>query len=132
MAKKETPPEKKLQKLCAEIADSVRRWNEIRERGCSDPSWPDGVNMNLVRNHIFYFRRQIRDLCAENALEMPEEAMWEPPPEVPDRLFLGDQESARCKRIASFYAAMASPGLMFPDRPLPVYDPCPPGQMSLF
>lgn len=32
------------------------RWNDIAVNGCSDPFWTDGVNMNLVRNHILYYR----------------------------------------------------------------------------
>lgn len=31
-------------------------WNDMAQNGCSDPSWPDGTNLNHVRNHIIYYR----------------------------------------------------------------------------
>ena len=37
-------------------------WEDIRVNGCHDPFWPDGTNMNLVRNHIIGFVRQLRDI----------------------------------------------------------------------
>lgn len=34
--------------------DSWRRWQEIHKNGCNDPFWSDGVNLNLIRNHMIY------------------------------------------------------------------------------
>ena len=44
------------------IKASLQRWNDIKENGCSDPFWPDGVNMNLIRNQIIYAIRKITEI----------------------------------------------------------------------
>ena len=38
-----------------EVDREFCRWNHLAGGGCQDPGWPDGVNMNLVRNHIIYW-----------------------------------------------------------------------------
>lgn len=56
----------------AETAESIRadalkeleRWNAIRKNGSNDPLWPDGVNLNLVRNHIIYANRHLKELSS--------------------------------------------------------------------
>lgn len=45
-----------------EIERERNWWNTLKEHGGSDPFWPDGVNMNLVRNHIIYYLRQLQEL----------------------------------------------------------------------
>ena len=35
-----------------QIGKDFARWDQIMREGCADPTWPDGVNLNLVRNHI--------------------------------------------------------------------------------
>lgn len=45
-----------------EIERERSHWNALNERGGNDPFWPDGVNMNLVRNHIIYYLRQLQEL----------------------------------------------------------------------
>ena len=45
----------------AELGREFDRWNEIARNGCSDPFWADGVNLNLVRNHILYHYRQLAE-----------------------------------------------------------------------
>ncbi len=37
-----------------------KHWDDLKN-GCSDPAWPDGVNLNLVRNHIIYWYRLLRE-----------------------------------------------------------------------
>ena len=54
--------EEQLCNLNRQIAEAVAHWKDIKENGCHDPFWPDGVNMNLVRNHIIYYLNQIADL----------------------------------------------------------------------
>ena len=47
------PPEKRtVEQIRADLAKDFARWDEINKNGCNDPFWSDGVNMNLVRNHI--------------------------------------------------------------------------------
>ncbi|MBQ9750792.1 MAG: hypothetical protein IJV87_09490, partial [Clostridia bacterium] len=67
--------------LVAKMEESYARWNQIKTEGSGDPFWEDGVNMNLVRNHIISYRRQILELVGEDNL--PDIFDREIPPEVP-------------------------------------------------
>ena len=74
-----TPDQKKLSKaLGAEIQGNRRRYEELKIHGGADPFWPDGVNMNLCRNHVLYLRKRIEielepaDYPEEYYLEIPE------------------------------------------------------------
>lgn len=61
------PPEKMtLQQIQAEIDCEFQRWNEIACSGCQDPGWPDGVNMNLIRNHIIYWYKLMDEKLEAN------------------------------------------------------------------
>lgn len=63
---------KKLDALVKELEESFFRWKHLKKHGGSDPTWEDGGNMNLVRNHIFYTKAQIKELCEDEGLELPE------------------------------------------------------------
>lgn len=43
------------------LQDSFQRWDTELYNGGSDPFHSDGDNMNLLRNHIIYFKQQIRE-----------------------------------------------------------------------
>lgn len=55
MAKYIPPEQMAAQQIQAELDREFQRWNDIACSGCQDPTWPDGFNMNLVRNHIIYW-----------------------------------------------------------------------------
>lgn len=38
--------------------ESWNQWQNLHKHGGSDPFWSDGVNMNLVRNHMLYAIRK--------------------------------------------------------------------------
>ena len=44
-----------------ELEKAYAQWESLYKQGGSDPFYPDGVNLNLVRNHILYFKRQIEE-----------------------------------------------------------------------
>lgn len=59
--KPEEPPQKQPSKrkrkkakedYAKQLEDSFNQWDHYRTQGGSDPFWPDGTNMNLIRNHI--------------------------------------------------------------------------------
>lgn len=75
---------KKLNKLIQELEDRFNRWEHLKTFGGQDPSWSDGCNMNLVRNHMFYYKRQIKELCEEKELELPNIYFKEEPPKMDD------------------------------------------------
>lgn len=83
MAKKKKTTAEDLQELEAELKERYERWNYILTHRTSDPYWPDGVNMNLVRNHCSYYRRQIKELCENRGLPLPEIYDKPLPPEMP-------------------------------------------------
>ncbi|MBR2890361.1 MAG: hypothetical protein IKC09_08820 [Oscillospiraceae bacterium] len=56
------PPEERTEaQIRADLAEDFARWDHLSKEGCSDPFWPDGVNMNLVRNHIIYHYQLLRE-----------------------------------------------------------------------
>ena len=83
MAKKKRTPAEYLRELETDLRESFERWQEIRVHGCSDPYWPDGTNINLVRNHCIYYRRKIRELCDFYGFPLPEIYERPIPPEMP-------------------------------------------------
>ena len=65
----------------AELENSFARWDELFKSGGSDPFWTDGMNLNLVRNHIIYYKEQLAK--QENTLlGLPEIYYRELPPVV--------------------------------------------------
>ncbi len=79
MAKKKTIDEL-VQIEAYNIIESLARWEHIRLMGSRDPFYPDGCNMNLVRNHIIYHKRQLLELC--EGRELPSEYYLPTPEEV--------------------------------------------------
>ena len=64
----------------SELERSFERWEYIRDNGASDPFYEDGVNLNLVRNHIIYYKGMLEK---ENSLfGLPDVYYRELPPEV--------------------------------------------------
>jgi hypothetical protein len=55
--------EEQIVDLSASIRLSVQHWKEVKAKGTTDPFWPDGTNLNLVRNHIIYDKGKLRELC---------------------------------------------------------------------
>ena len=96
--KKETP-EQQLNLLCRLIIRERDNWNYINENSCNDPFWPDGCNMNLTRNHIISYKRDIAELCEENGMPLPEEYFLKIPPEVDDNYMANLKQKARVERL---------------------------------
>ena len=70
--KKELTPEEKLEQLQAKYIEERHDWESVYNFGCRDPFWPDGANLDLIRNHCIYYLRQMKELCKEHSLPMPE------------------------------------------------------------
>lgn len=54
--------------------------------------------MNLLRNHMLYFKKQISEVCRENQIQLPPEYFLPIPPEV-DQNYFANPESERAVRI---------------------------------
>ena len=90
-----TPEEKAKNKgmakeIGAKIKERIERWEHIRIHGCSDPSWEDGSNMNLVRNHVLYEKSQCQALLLPE--DYPVEYFLETPPEVNNKYMARGKE----------------------------------------
>ena len=69
----------------ASIVKECAIWENLRVCGGQDPFWPDGVNMNLTRNHVIYAKRCLREMAAEHGWELPDEYYLQTPlPEAYD------------------------------------------------
>lgn len=91
-------PEQEVRKCCKRIREEIAYWKHINQYGCNDPFWPDGSNMNLIRNHIFSYQAELREICTENQLSLPEEYYLSPPPEVDNNYMANLKQKERVKR----------------------------------
>lgn len=99
MAAKKKTPEQMLESYRKDIQRELAHWHFLRDHGGQDPFWPDGVNMNLTRNHIIYARRQIVEICEENDWALPAEYFLPLPPEVQDGYMANLDQEKRVKRL---------------------------------
>ena len=96
MAKKKKGPT--IPELQRSIRDSFKRWNHLRKRGGIDPFWPDGTNMNLVRNHVFYDQERLREACKEEKIRpCPIEAKLKPPRHVSESFCAPRSKAGPCR-----------------------------------
>lgn len=101
---------KKQENPLEELEKSYAQWQQLYEHGGSDPFWPDGVNLDLVRNHIIYFKGQIEETCP---LCMADELyLRELPPEV-DQNYMANPERIRVQARQSLKAYLADPNYQY-------------------
>lgn len=80
------------------LLDSYDRWDYLLFHGGQDPFWPDGTNLNLVRNHILNYKSQLEEQLT--GLEMPECYYRETPPEVSANYMAREEEIRKAAREA--------------------------------
>ncbi len=110
-----------LHTLSKDIVLEREHWMYMQKNGCNDPSWSDGVNLNLTRNHIIYDKTVIAEICSETGLPFPAEYYIPTPPEVDNDYMANLRQKERVKRLKQFGRELT--------RKCPSYDP---EQMSLF
>jgi hypothetical protein len=93
-----------------ELEKAFARWEHIIQNGAGDPGWPDGVNLNLVRNHILYHRRKLEE--NPTLFGFPEVYYRELPPEV-DPDFMARPDEIRAAARASLEVYRADPDYQF-------------------
>lgn len=59
-------PEKEFEAYINELTKDSCRWKDLYENGGTDPNYCDGSNLNLVRNHIIYDKRKIKEFVNEH------------------------------------------------------------------
>jgi hypothetical protein len=82
---KEPIPREQMEKLLAELKRNFEHWEYLYNYGGQDPFHEDGSNLNLTRIHIIHNKKQVKELCEANSLELPELYHRELPPEVDSR-----------------------------------------------
>lgn len=83
-----------------ELEKDWNRWNHLYRFGGSDPFYTDGVNLNLVRNHIFWDREKIKE---EDEMH-PALNEYPVPPEVPNDYMVNPEEiREKAKRSLQTY-----------------------------
>lgn len=107
--------EQELKEHRDRIIEEREDWKYINEHGCNDPSWPDGSNMNLVRNHILYSREKIEEICKETCMPLPEEYFLPVPPEVPENYMATLKQKERVKRLRDFGDVLTTRKTKFDD-----------------
>lgn len=107
MARRKKTLQEQISAEANEIRRGIAHWCYMREYGCSDPSWPDGTNMNLTRNHVIYGKRRLEELCAEAGVDLPEEYYLPTPPEAPE-WYMADITSDRAKQLMRMHPFLTS------------------------
>lgn len=90
--KKEKTVEEIRKELEQDIERELARWKTLYTEGGSDPFWADGVNLNLVRNHILYAKKKCEEELPES--EYPELYYADIPPKV-DNNYMAKSEKIR-------------------------------------
>jgi len=100
---------KQLAKIAKELEKEFSQWQHIKDSGCMDPFHEDRVNLNLVRNHIIYYKRQIKEICKETGLPLPEICDDDTPPEV-DQSYMAraDEIRTNAKKSLTLYKSDAN------------------------
>ena len=92
--------------LLEELKKAYAQWESLYKQGGSDPFYPDGVNLNLVRNHILYFKRQIEE--TQPLYKNTEVYRRELPPQVEDS-YMARAEEIRAHAKDTLAASHADP-----------------------
>lgn len=100
MAKRKLTPAQELREQVNRLAERYAHWEKENRDGCVDPNWSDGVNLNLVRNHIINFKRQIRHTCDNFNLPIPAIYYRPLPPEMPADFFVMDGKNYNPNRVS--------------------------------
>lgn len=81
-----------------ELQQAHDHWTETYLHGCSDPTYEDGTNLNLIRNHILCYRKKIEETMSPD--NFPEIWRKEVPPEVDMRYMARSDEIRAAAKVA--------------------------------
>lgn len=112
---KKKTPELQIKDMCFEIIREREHWKDINNHGCNDPVWGDGMNMNLTRNHILYYRHQIENICLECGITLPEEYFLPVPPEVDNCYMANLSQKKRVQKIRQMGNKVITKKIKFSD-----------------
>lgn len=93
-----------------ELAERFDRWNDVYQNGGHDPTWADGVNLNLIRNHILYYKRALEESMKDDAL--PDIYYRATPPEVENE-YMARTEEIRLNAKETLSAFANNPDIQY-------------------
>lgn len=96
----------------AELIREYEHWEYLREYGGSDPNFDDGVNMNLTRNHIIYYKNEMENLYGEDMGKYPEVYFRELPPKV-EGFYIARADEIRDKAAESLEIYLADANFQY-------------------
>lgn len=91
---------KELNKLVSSLEARFDRWEHLKKYGGQDPNWEDGYSMNLVRNHIINYKKQIEEYCEEKEIEIPDIYYRETPQKTDNKYMARADEIRKNAKIA--------------------------------
>ena len=96
------PKKKDIFSLVSELDSNIKerysRWLLLYADGCNDPYWSDGTNINLVRNHIHFYKKSCEIELGDKYYLYPDSYFFPDPKEVPDD-FMANTREIRIKGI---------------------------------
>ena len=100
--RKRKSDEPTIEFVTSDLESDYARWDELFTNGGSDPTWSDGVNMNLVQGRIVANRRHLLEMCGDG--ERPAILNREEPPRVSnDYMARADEIREAAKKSLDIY-----------------------------
>lgn len=78
--------------IASQLKERFDRWEFLYRYGGSDPFYSDGDNLNIVRNHIIYFKQQLEEQYGDGALP---EIYYRPTPSAVDSSYMARSDEIR-------------------------------------
>lgn len=101
-SRKRKSDEPTIESLAEELESDYARWDELLTNGGSDPTWSDGVNMNLVQGRIVANRYRLLEMCGDG--EKPAILDREEPPRMSNNYMArADEIRAAAKKSLEAY-----------------------------
>ena len=110
-----------VESLRADIKREIAHWIALNEYGGQDPSWPDGVNMNLTRNHVIYDKRQLKEICEDRKIDLPEEYFLPTPPQVDDGYMATLKQKRRVAMLRSMGNELTTKKVAYDENQLSLF-----------
>ena len=95
------------QSLDEQLKEEYKQWEHLYTHGGSDPNWTDGCNMDLVRNHIIYTKKKMKETG-----QLTDTYYRETPPEV-DRDYMARADEIRENARKSLAAYKKHPDYLY-------------------
>ena len=96
----------------AELIREYEHWEYLKEFGGNDPHYDDGVNMNLIRNHIIHRKNEMEKLYGKDMGKYPDIYFRELPPKV-ERQYVAQADKIRDKAIKSLEIYLADTNFQY-------------------